>query len=187
MPRPEEIRREKLSSASRPTLSDALSVDVEDYYQVEAFADRVSPSSWSDFPSRVRANTNRVLEMFEEYRCRATFFILGWVAEREPDLVREIVRAGHEVACHSYSHRRVSSLTPEEFRRDLQRVQILRGILRRLPGHRTAAAIHVRRSELSRESLPRLPRLLLLVPICAATRVRPEFAQGFCRSSPGNI
>jgi polysaccharide deacetylase family protein (PEP-CTERM system associated) len=123
MSRPEEIRPENLSSASETALSDALSVDVEDYYQVEAFADRVPLSSWSDFPSRVRANTNRVLEMFEEYRCRATFFILGWVAEREPDLVREIARAGHEVACHSYSHRRVSSLTPEEFRRDLRRAR----------------------------------------------------------------
>jgi polysaccharide deacetylase family protein (PEP-CTERM system associated) len=102
---------------------DLLSVDVEDYYHVEAFADRVSPLSWSDFPSRVRANTMRILEIFEEYRCRATFFVLGWIAERDPALVREIVKAGHEVACHSYSHRRVSSLSPEEFREDLRRAR----------------------------------------------------------------
>jgi polysaccharide deacetylase family protein (PEP-CTERM system associated) len=104
--------------------SDVLTVDVEDYYHVEAFADRVSRESWPDFPSRVRANTTRVLRIFEEYGCRATFFVLGWVAERDPRLVREIAEAGHEVACHSYSHRRVSSLVPEEFREDLRRARI---------------------------------------------------------------
>ena len=102
-------------------LSDVLTVDVEDYYHVEAFADRVSPHSWSDFPSRVRANTERVLQMFEEYSCRATFFVLGWVAEQDPALIREIVAAGHEVACHSYRHRLVSSQTPGDFREDLRR------------------------------------------------------------------
>jgi polysaccharide deacetylase family protein (PEP-CTERM system associated) len=110
-------------NATRGALWDVLSVDVEDYYHVEAFADRVSPRSWSDFPSRVRANTKRVLQIFEEYGCRATFFVLGWVAERDPALVREIIEAGHEVACHSYGHRRVSSLTPEEFREDLRRAR----------------------------------------------------------------
>jgi polysaccharide deacetylase family protein (PEP-CTERM system associated) len=104
---------------------DVLSVDVEDYYHVEAFADRVPTHSWPEFPSRVRANTRRVLQMFEEYRCRGTFFVLAWVAERDPALVREIVEAGHEVACHSYSHRRVSSLTPEEFREDLRRARVV--------------------------------------------------------------
>ena len=108
---------------SQSDLCDLLSVDVEDYYHVEAFAGCVPPSSWPDFPSRVRANTKRVLHIFEEYGCRATFFILGWVAEREPALVREIVEAGHEVACHSYSHRRVSTLTPREFREDLRRAR----------------------------------------------------------------
>ena len=101
-------------------LCDGLSVDVEDYFHVEAFADRVSRRSWSDFPTRVGTTTRLVLRIFEEYGCRATFFVLGWVAEREPALVREIMEAGHEVACHSYSHRRVSSLTPEDFREDLR-------------------------------------------------------------------
>ncbi len=102
---------------------DLLSVNIEDYYHVEAFTDCVSPSSWPDFPSRVEANTRRVLEMFDEYGCRATFFVLGWVAERNTHLVREIKEAGHEVACHSYAHRRVSTLTPEEFREDLRRAR----------------------------------------------------------------
>jgi polysaccharide deacetylase family protein (PEP-CTERM system associated) len=100
-----------------------LTVDVEDYFQVEAFADRVSPSSWPEFPSRVRQNTIRVLQILEQYGCRGTFFVLGWVAERDPKLVREIAAAGHEVACHSYLHRRVCSLTPEEFRKDLRRAR----------------------------------------------------------------
>jgi peptidoglycan-N-acetylglucosamine deacetylase len=64
-----------------------------------------------------------MLQLFEECRCRATFFVLGWVAERNPALVREIVQAGHEVACHSYGNRRVSSLNPEEFRNDLRRAR----------------------------------------------------------------
>ena len=113
------------SSPPSDDLCDLLSVDVEDYYHVEAFADCVSPVSWPDFPSRVQANTRRVLQMFEQFHCRATFFVLGWVAERNRALVREIAEAGHEVACHSYAHRRVSSLTPEEFRNDLRRARDL--------------------------------------------------------------
>lgn len=104
-------------------VSDALSVDLEDYYQVEAFATHVSRSKWSQFPSRVRQNTDRVLRLFERHRCRATFFVLGWVAEREPALIREIVQAGHEVACHSHWHRPAHSLTPAEFREDVQRAR----------------------------------------------------------------
>lgn len=121
--RPDETWIKNVPTAPRCALCDGLSVDVEDYYHVEAFVDRVSPHSWSDFPSRVRANTKRVLQILEEYGCRATFFVLGWVAERDPALVREIIEAGHEVGCHSYSHRRVSSLTPEEFREDLRRAR----------------------------------------------------------------
>jgi polysaccharide deacetylase family protein (PEP-CTERM system associated) len=104
-------------------ITDGLSVDVEDYFHVEAFADHVPRSQWTCFPSRVRQNTERVLRLLERNRCRATFFMLGWVAEREPALVREIVDAGHEVACHSHLHRRVLTLTPEEFREDVKRAQ----------------------------------------------------------------
>lgn len=121
--RHDETPTENVLKVSQGSWCDVLSVDVEDYYHVEAFADCVSPSSWPDFPSRVRANTQRVLQIFEEHGCHGTFFVLGWVAEREPALVREIIEAGHEVACHSYSHRRVSSLTPEEFREDLRRAR----------------------------------------------------------------
>jgi polysaccharide deacetylase family protein (PEP-CTERM system associated) len=121
--KPDNTSETEMLKEPRGGLSDLLSVDVEDYYHVEAFADRVSPLSWSDFPSRVRANTMRILQIFEEYGCRATFFVLGWIAERDPSLIRGIAKAGHEVACHSYSHRRVSSLSQEEFREDLRRAR----------------------------------------------------------------
>lgn len=95
-----------------------LSVDVEDYFQVEAFADQVSRDTWDQYPSRVVANCHRLLDLFDRYQATATFFVLGWVAERFPALVREIHDRGHELACHSYWHRRVYRLTPDEFRQD---------------------------------------------------------------------
>jgi len=104
-------------------LTDALSVDVEDYFHVEAFADRIPRSDWTRYPPRVRRNTQRILEIFDRRGCRATFFILGWVAKLDPVLVREIARAGHEVGCHSFAHRRVSTMKPEEFRDDLRRAR----------------------------------------------------------------
>src|SRR5882724_4721790 len=85
---------------------DGLSVDLEDYYHVEAFAQQIPHSRWSGFPSRVRQNTHRTLALLERTGCRATFFVLGWVAEREPELIREVAEAGHEIACHSHLHRR---------------------------------------------------------------------------------
>ena len=100
-----------------------LSVDVEDYYHVEAFSDRIPRSSWPDYPSRVEANTLRLLDMFDEVGAKATFFFLGWVAERCPSLVREVVERGHEPACHSYWHRLIYSLEPEEFREDTVRAK----------------------------------------------------------------
>ena len=100
-----------------------LSVDVEDYYHVEAFADRIRPETWAQFPSRVADNTRRVLELFDRFGAKATFFVLGWVAEREPRLVREILDAGHEVGCHSYLHRCVWRLGPEQFREDTRRAR----------------------------------------------------------------
>jgi polysaccharide deacetylase family protein (PEP-CTERM system associated) len=105
---------------SKRTVVDGMSVDVEDYFQVEAFSSSVSRSQWSSFPSRVQRNTNRVLELFERNGCRATFFVLGWVAEREPALIRAIADAGHELACHSHLHRPLYSLSADEFREDLR-------------------------------------------------------------------
>jgi len=96
-------------------------VDVEDYYHVEAFADRIAEDDWIRYPSRVADNTRRVLELFAELGATATFFILGYVAERVPKLVRDVLAAGHEVGCHSSRHRRLHFLTPQQFRADTRR------------------------------------------------------------------
>ena len=101
----------------------AMSVDVEDYFQVSAFEDVVSRASWDGLESRVTRNTERVLELLADAGTRATFFVLGWVAERHPRLVRRIADAGHEVACHSHEHRLVYEMTPREFRADLRRAK----------------------------------------------------------------
>jgi polysaccharide deacetylase family protein (PEP-CTERM system associated) len=112
-------------------LVDGLSVDLEDYFQVEAFASHIPRSRWPFLPSRVRHSAARVLELLERNGCRATFFVLGWVAEREPSLIREIAKAGHELACHSHLHRPLYQLSPSEFREDLRRS---RGIIEDVSG-----------------------------------------------------
>jgi polysaccharide deacetylase family protein (PEP-CTERM system associated) len=105
-------------------LLNALTVDVEDYFQVSAFDGVVPRSQWLSFESRVCANTDRLLKIFDAAGVRATFFVLGWVAEHHPELVRRIHRSGHELASHSYGHGLVYDSTPEQFRADLRRAQI---------------------------------------------------------------
>ncbi len=97
-----------------------LTVDVEDYFQVAAFEKDISVDSWEQHECRVEANTKRILDLFAAHQVKATFFIVGWIAERYPDLVREIDRQGHEIGCHSYLHRKIYDLTPEEFKADTQ-------------------------------------------------------------------
>lgn len=111
------------SQSQSPELVNAASVDLEDYYHVEAFADRVERARWPEFASRVRQNTERTLELLNRTGTHATFFVLGYVAERDPALIREVAAAGHEIACHSYLHRRVHTLTPLEFREDVRRAR----------------------------------------------------------------
>ncbi len=101
----------------------ALTVDVEDYFQVSALADHFPQGSWESVPCRIEGNVSRLLELFERYDTHATFFTLGWVAERYPHLVKEIAAAGHEVASHGYSHQRASAMTPEAFSDDLIRAK----------------------------------------------------------------
>jgi polysaccharide deacetylase family protein (PEP-CTERM system associated) len=101
-------------------LVNAMTVDVEDYFHVSAFDGIVSRAAWDTFDSRVIRNTERVLELFDEAKVRATFFVLGWVAERYPALVRRIADAGHEVASHGYHHQLVYMLTPQQFREDVR-------------------------------------------------------------------
>ena len=99
----------------------AFTVDVEDYYQVSAFEKHVRRDHWDRWESRVEANTHRILRLLERHGVKATFFVLGWVADRHPRLVREIHACGHEVGSHGYWHRLVYELSPAEFREDLRR------------------------------------------------------------------
>jgi polysaccharide deacetylase family protein (PEP-CTERM system associated) len=98
-------------------------VDVEDYYHVSAFEAIAPRERWDDFASRIVGSTHRLLDLFGRASVRATFFVLGWVAERQPALVRAVRAAGHEIACHSYWHRLVYLQTPAEFRADLCRAR----------------------------------------------------------------
>jgi polysaccharide deacetylase family protein (PEP-CTERM system associated) len=97
-----------------------LSVDVEDYFQVEAFAGRVSYDQWGFFRPRIEQNVSRILDLFDKYDAKATFFVLGWVADRCPGLVRRIAARGHEIGCHGFAHQHLHGLTPEQFRSDLR-------------------------------------------------------------------
>jgi polysaccharide deacetylase family protein (PEP-CTERM system associated) len=103
----------------------AMSVDVEDYFQVQAFSDNIERSSWDERESRVEANTDKVLQLFDDASVSATFFTLGWVAERYPQLIRRIVDQGHELGSHGYAHFRVDEQTPEEFRSDIKHTKQL--------------------------------------------------------------
>lgn len=113
-------------------ITNYLTVDVEDYFQVSAFDRVIDPHQWDDLPCRVERNTHVLLRMFAERGVTATFFVTGWIAERYPGLVEEIARQGHEVACHSYWHRKVYDLSPEEFKDDTVRAKdVLESILGR--------------------------------------------------------
>ncbi len=101
----------------------AFSVDVEDYFQVAALENVVDRRDWDGFELRVERNMRRLLEIFERHGVRSTLFLLGWVAERRPRLVRDALAAGHELAVHGYDHRCVTSLTPREFRADVRRTK----------------------------------------------------------------
>lgn len=110
---------------ARPAITNALSVDVEDYFQVQALAGVYAPDDWDRCELRVERNTEAILETFGNAGVRATFFTLGWIAERRPALVRRIVEQGHELASHGYRHARVDSQTPEAFRDDVRRTRRL--------------------------------------------------------------
>ena len=97
----------------------AMTIDVEDYFQVSAFAQHIARNQWDSLPCRVERNVMRILQMLEAHATKATFFTLGWVAERYPHLVREIVSGGHELASHGYGHLRASDQSETEFRTDV--------------------------------------------------------------------
>jgi polysaccharide deacetylase family protein (PEP-CTERM system associated) len=105
------------------SVTNAMTVDVEDYFHVSAFRSVVPPARWTEYESRVSRNTDRLLGLFEEAAIRATFFVLGWVAEQCPPLVRRIAAAGHEIGSHGYGHRLIYEQTPKEFRSDVRRAK----------------------------------------------------------------
>jgi polysaccharide deacetylase family protein (PEP-CTERM system associated) len=111
------------AEAKPSEVANVISVDVEDYFHAEAMSAFAPRGQWDSFPSRVEANTERLLELFAKLKIEATFFVLGWVAERFPALVRRIAVAGHELACHSYWHRLIYTLDPHEFREDTYRAK----------------------------------------------------------------
>lgn len=129
------------TSTSTKTCQHAMTIDVEDYFQVSAFANTIKPSDWENWPSRVEKNTRSLLALFEQANIKATFFVLGWVAERYPHIVKEIDEAGHEVASHGYSHQLIYNQTPDTFREETQRSKdILEDIVQRpILGYRAAS------------------------------------------------
>jgi polysaccharide deacetylase family protein (PEP-CTERM system associated) len=104
-------------------LFNVLTVDVEDYYHVSAFEAHISNNNWEFLPSRVEYNIKRILEILDTYDVKATFFVLGWVAERSPSLIREIHNQGHEIACHGYMHKLVYQSTIDDFRIDVRKAK----------------------------------------------------------------
>ncbi len=96
-----------------------LTVDVEDWFHTQASSQAVSLKEWEDYPVRIHNNTARLLELFARYQVKATFFVLGWVAEKFPDIVENILKSGHEIASHGYSHQLIYKQSLEEFQEDL--------------------------------------------------------------------
>ncbi len=122
-------------------MRNAITIDVEDYFQVSAFAEVVETSKWDSFPLRVETNTHNILNLFDEVDVKGTFFVLGWVAERLPGLVTEIASRGHEIASHGYSHQLIYNQKPEVFKQETFRSkQLLEDIIQQpVRGYRAAS------------------------------------------------
>ncbi len=129
-------------------IQNALTVDVEDYFQVSAFADSIAQHEWDNQALRVERNTHKLLDLFDDYQIQATFFVLGWVADRARALILEIAQRGHEVACHGYSHQLIYNQSPEVFREETIRAKdLLEDIVQRpVRGYRAASYSITRRS-----------------------------------------
>ena len=108
------------ASAVKPgVIANALTIDVEDYFQVSAFAPHIDRSAWDTMPCRIERNIERILHLLDQHQAKATFFTLGWLAQRYPRIVRDISAQGHEVASHGYAHLRASEQTPAQFQDDI--------------------------------------------------------------------
>ena len=140
---------------SKVVVTNAFTIDVEDYYQVSALASAIPRDTWNQRESRVAASTDRILAMLEEKRIKGTFFVLGWVADQVPQLVKRIAAQGHEVACHGYSHELIYRQTPTVFAEETRRAKQLLEDLVGLPviGYRAASFSITPRSEWALDTL----------------------------------
>lgn len=129
-------------------IKNALTIDVEDYFHVSAFTTTIRKEEWERYPCRVEQNTAKILELLAECSVEATFFILGWVAERYPRLVKDIAAAGHEIACHGLTHELVYNQSPEVFRAETLKAKLLLEDIAQTPvrGYRAASYSIVKRS-----------------------------------------
>ena len=119
------VRRGDDAAVLAPRIVNALTIDVEDYFQVSAFAPYIRRQDWDSRECRVERNVDRILELLDAAGIKATFFTLGWIAQRYPELVRRIANGGHEVASHGYGHERASDLSREAFSQDVQRAKAI--------------------------------------------------------------
>jgi len=135
------LATERQLDLNQVSITNAMTVDVEDYFQVSAFERYIARVDWDHLPCRVEQNTDRILDIFARQEVSATFFTLGWVAERYPTLIKRIVERGHELACHGYSHVRVTEQSPGEFREDVLRAKGLLEDIGAVPvrGYRAAS------------------------------------------------
>jgi polysaccharide deacetylase family protein (PEP-CTERM system associated) len=120
-----EHEKDDCAEMTNERILNAMTVDVEDYFHVAAFKAQISPDKWDSYPLRVGDNTKRVLSLLAQHNTKATFFVLGWVAERLPELVREISDQGHEVASHGYAHQLVYDNSPQHFREDIHKAKTI--------------------------------------------------------------
>ena len=147
-----------------PEIANALTVDVQDYFQVSALAPYIPASAWEQIPCRVERSVETLLELLAETGTHATFFTLGWIAERYPRLVRRIVDCGHELASHGYAHQRASDQSPGEFLEDIRAAKRLLEDLAGLEvkGYRAPSFSVTRSSIKPSSSRMRLPGLTSL-------------------------
>ncbi|NHJ85845.1 MAG: polysaccharide deacetylase family protein, partial [Asgard group archaeon] len=126
-----------------------MTVDVEDYYHVSAFSSVISTTDWDKYESRVERNTNKILELFSKYKIKATFFVLGCVAEKYPDLISRIFSDGHEIGSHGYSHQLIYKQSKKTFREETSRSkEILEDIIHQpIKGYRAASYSITSKSE----------------------------------------
>ena len=118
-------------AASKSPTTGCVTVDLEEYFQVEGYAEHIERSQWESLPFRADASTHKLLDLFSVRNAKVTFFVVGWFAERNKELVREIADRGHEIGCHSYGHQPIWRLSPEQFREDTSRAK---GVLEDITG-----------------------------------------------------